>query len=174
LADPIENLTHANEETFLLLQIEDKEAIDEVDEIAAVEGVDLLFVGPGDLTISYGVPMQMDHPDVQRAYDRVANAAAKHGKWWGTTSATPEAAQKVLDRGGRMITCGGDHPYLLNDSRPRRGILKARRLPLMSFALYSDTRPLANARGSERINASPSRDRQGAVRRAVTRLREAH
>ena len=114
LADPIENLKHANEETFLLLQIEDKEAIDEVDEIAAVEGVDLLFVGPGDLTISYGVPMQMDHPDVQRAYDRVANAAAKHGKWWGTTSATPEVAQKVLDRGGRMITCGGDHPYLLN------------------------------------------------------------
>ena len=109
LGDSIEYLRHANEETFLVLQIEDKEAVDCVDEIAAVDGVDLLFIGPADLTISYGVPMQKEHPVVQHAMDKVANAAAKAGKWWGTVTNTPEAAQKELDRGARMVTCVNDH-----------------------------------------------------------------
>jgi 2-keto-3-deoxy-L-rhamnonate aldolase RhmA len=51
---------------------------------------------------------------MQQAIDRVAAAAAKHGKWWGTTSGTPEAAQKALDRGARMITAGVDHVFLVN------------------------------------------------------------
>ena len=51
-ADPVEYMEHANRETFLVLQIEDREAVECVDEIAAVEGVDLLFVGLGDLSIS--------------------------------------------------------------------------------------------------------------------------
>jgi 2-keto-3-deoxy-L-rhamnonate aldolase RhmA len=113
LADPVAHMRNANEETFLVLQIEDREAVECVDEIAALEGVDLLFVGPADLTISYGVPFQFDHPTVQRAIDRVASAVVKANKWWGTTSGTPEAAQKALDRGARMITCGGDHVFLV-------------------------------------------------------------
>lgn len=84
-----------------------------MEEIAAVEGVDLLFVGPGDLTISYGVPMQFQHPKVQRAIDRVASAAAKAGKWWGMLTGTPAAAQEPLDRGARMVTCGSDHVFLV-------------------------------------------------------------
>jgi 2-keto-3-deoxy-L-rhamnonate aldolase RhmA len=60
------------------------------------------------LTISYGVPFQFDHATVQRAIDRVAAAVVKAGKWWGTTSGSPEAAQKALDRGARMVTCGAD------------------------------------------------------------------
>jgi 4-hydroxy-2-oxoheptanedioate aldolase len=114
LADSLEYLKHGNEETFLALQIEDKEAVDCVDEIAAVEGVDLLFVGPADLTISYGVPMQKEHPLVQGAIDKVANATAKAGKWWGTVTNTPEAAQKELDRGARMVTCVNDHFLLVH------------------------------------------------------------
>jgi 4-hydroxy-2-oxoheptanedioate aldolase len=113
LADPSAHLRHGNDETFLALQIEDREAVECVEEIAALPGVDLLFVGPADLTISYDVPFQFDHPSVQRAIDRVAAAAAKTGKWWGTTSGTPEAAQKALDRGARMITCGSDHVFLV-------------------------------------------------------------
>lgn len=112
-ANPLEYMEHANKETFLVLQIEDKEAVDRIDEIAAVEGVDLLFVGPGDLTISYGVPMQVNHPLVQKAIDRVADATAKHGKWWGMPTGSPEAAQKLIDRGARFIVCGGDHGALV-------------------------------------------------------------
>lgn len=114
MVDAVTHVEHANREVFLVLQIEDKEAVERIDEIAAVPGYDILFIGPGDLTLSYGVPMQFNHPLIEAAFDCVAQAAARHGKWWGTTSGTPEAAQKVLDRGGRMITAGGDHGALLN------------------------------------------------------------
>jgi 4-hydroxy-2-oxoheptanedioate aldolase len=114
LADPIVYQKHANEETFLVLQIEDREAVEGVEGIASVEGVDVLFVGPADLTNSYGVSMQEDHPIVQKAIDRVAAAAAAAGKWWGIVTANPEAAQRALDRGARIITCGGDHGFIVN------------------------------------------------------------
>ena len=121
LADPLEHLKHGNQEVFLMLQIEDREAVECVDEIAAVEGVDLLFVGPGDLSISYGVAMKTDHPHIERAIDRVANACAKTGRWWGIPTGNPAAAQKQIDRGARLITCGGDHGFLVN------GFVNARR-----------------------------------------------
>ena len=62
LADPSQYIRHDNEQVFLALQIEDREAVDHIEEIAAVEGFDLFFVGPGDLSLSYGVPMQFGHP----------------------------------------------------------------------------------------------------------------
>lgn len=113
LSNPLEYLQERNEETFLAVQIEDREAVDCVEEIAAVKGVDLLFVGPADLSISYGVPLQRQHPLVQRALDKVANAAEKAGKWWGTVTDTPELAQLELDRGARMVTCADDHFLLV-------------------------------------------------------------
>jgi len=79
LADPLEHLQHGNREVFLALQIEDREAVDCVEDIAGVEGVDLLFIGPADSTISYGVPFDFDHSHVQRAIDRVAVAASNAG-----------------------------------------------------------------------------------------------
>ncbi len=119
LADPVEFMAQSNTETFLVLQIEDREAVECVEEIAAVPGVDLLFVGPADLTLSYGVPMEFDHPEVQRVIDRVARAAARAGKWWGIVTETPEAAQTALDCGARMVTCANDHFLLV------RGLQKA-------------------------------------------------
>jgi 4-hydroxy-2-oxoheptanedioate aldolase len=117
LADTAEHIRHANREVFLVLQIEDKEAIDSIDEIAAVEGFDLLFIGPGDLSLSLGVPLQFQHPLMEAAFDKVANAAARHGKWWGSVSGTSEAAQKILDRGGRIVTAAVDHVLLVNGFR---------------------------------------------------------
>jgi 4-hydroxy-2-oxoheptanedioate aldolase len=113
-ADMHEYLRHANEQVFLALQVEDKEAVEAIDEIVAVEGFDLVFVGPGDLSLSYGVPLQFDHPLLLKATERVAEATRKAGKWWGTTTGTPEAAQRALDMGARMVTAGGDHFSLVN------------------------------------------------------------
>jgi 4-hydroxy-2-oxoheptanedioate aldolase len=129
LTDPAEYLRERNAETFLVVQIEDREAVDCVDEIAAVNGVDLLFVGPADLSISYGVPMQREHPLVQRAIDRVANAAAKCGKWWGTVTPTPESAQKELDRGARFITCADDHFLLVKGLQDARQQFQSVHIP---------------------------------------------
>ncbi len=113
LADAGEYLSKANNEVFLAVQVEDKECVECVEEIAALPGVDLLFVGPADLSISYGVPFEFDHPLVQSAIDRVASAAQKAGKWWGLPTGSPEQAQSALDRGARLITAGNDHALLL-------------------------------------------------------------
>jgi 2-keto-3-deoxy-L-rhamnonate aldolase RhmA len=113
LTDAKEYLSQANDEVFLALQVEDKECVECVEEIAALPGVDLLFVGPGDLSISYRVPFEFDHPLVQSAIDRVASAAQKAGKWWGIPTGSPEQAQSALDRGARLITAGNDHALLL-------------------------------------------------------------
>lgn len=117
LADMHKYLRHANEEIFLVFQVEDREAVEAIDEIAAVPGFDLLFVGPGDLSLSYGVPLEFDHPLLQEATRRVAEAARKNNKWWGTTTATPEKAQRALDMGARMIVAGGDHGALVDGLR---------------------------------------------------------
>ena len=117
LSDSTRYLQQANGETFVALQIEDRDAVDRVEEIAAVPGVDLLFVGPADLSISLGVPLQFDHPSLQAAFDRVAEATQKAGIWWGTVTGSPASAQQALDRGARMITCANDHFLLLDGLR---------------------------------------------------------
>ena len=88
LDDSQEFLKHANRETFLMLQIEDPEAVEAADEIAAVEGVDLLFVGPADLSIAYGVPLQVTHPLIEKAIERVAAACAR-GEMVGHSNGEP-------------------------------------------------------------------------------------
>jgi 4-hydroxy-2-oxoheptanedioate aldolase len=114
LADTREYIRHANEEVFLALQIEDCEAVERIEEIAAVDGFDLFFIGPGDLSLSYGVPLQFDHPLLEQAIDRVAEVASAAGKWWGIPTGTPEAAQRALDRGAKMVLAGVDHLVLVN------------------------------------------------------------
>lgn len=117
LDDAREYLRGANDRVFLALQVEDRECLDQVDGIAALPGVDLLFVGPGDLGISLGAPLDFDHPLVQSAIDRVACAARKAGKWWGIPTGSPEQAQAMLDRGARLVTAGNDHSILLDGFR---------------------------------------------------------
>ena len=113
LANPREYLEHVAQEVFLVFQIEDKEAVEAIDEIADVEGFDVFFVGMGDLSLSYGVPFDFGNPILQEALERVAEAARKTGRWWGTPTGNPEHAQRIINLGGRMVTAGGDHMALL-------------------------------------------------------------
>lgn len=99
-------MAQANAETFLAVQIEDREAVDDIDAIAATPGVDILFIGPGDLTQSYGVPLQTRHDLILRAIDRVAEAAARHGKWWGLPVPSAEVAAQYAEQGARFFACG--------------------------------------------------------------------
>jgi len=93
----------ANEETFLVVQIEDREAVDEIDKIAAIPGIDVLFVGPGDLSQSYGHPGVIDHPLVETAIDRVSAAAARNGIAWGAPGISPDRTRSLLSRGATLI-----------------------------------------------------------------------
>jgi 4-hydroxy-2-oxoheptanedioate aldolase len=99
-------MAHTNRETFIAVQIEDREAVDAVDEIAAVDGVDILFIGPGDLSQSYGIPLQTDHPTMQKAVERVAEAAAKHNKWWGLPVGSAEQGDRFHQMGARFLASG--------------------------------------------------------------------
>jgi 4-hydroxy-2-oxoheptanedioate aldolase len=98
----------ANEQTFLVVQIEDPAVLAHVDEIAAVEGVDVLFLGPGDFSVLNGIPGQTDHPSVAEAIRRIAAAADKAGKAWGMPSPSPQRTRELLDLGARFIAHGAD------------------------------------------------------------------
>ena len=63
------------------------------------------------------MPLQFNHPLMRAAYERVAAAAARAGKWWGTTTPTPDSAREVIKLGGRMIIAGVDHSILLRGFR---------------------------------------------------------
>ncbi len=103
-----EYIQRANEETFIAVQIEDSEALDQVEAIAAVEGVDVVFFGPADFTVLSGIPGQFDHPLVARAIERVAAAAKAAGKHWGMPCGTPERAQELMALGARFLCHGAD------------------------------------------------------------------
>jgi 4-hydroxy-2-oxoheptanedioate aldolase len=98
----------ANEQTFIAVQLEDAKAVSQADEIAAVEGVDILFFGPADFSVLGGFPGQFDHPRVHEALAKIAGAAQKAGKNWGTTSANPEHSRKLMEMGARFICHGCD------------------------------------------------------------------
>jgi 4-hydroxy-2-oxoheptanedioate aldolase len=98
----------ANRETFVVIQIESREALEHADAIAAVEGVDVLMLGPGDFSILAGVPCQYDHELVQNAWKRLGAAAAKHGKHWGGPAFSPQHARQLLDLGARFICHSAD------------------------------------------------------------------
>ena len=100
-------LTYANDNTFVVVQIEDPEALDQIEEIVAAPGVDLVFVGPADLSHGLGVPGQMRDPRILKAIEEVAAACKKHGKHWGTPCSA-ESAPALLEMGARFLCSGAD------------------------------------------------------------------
>ena len=96
----------ANRETFLVVQIETPQAVENVDAIAAVEGVDGLFVGPGDL----GLRIQRTETDLTlpAAIETVAAAAKKHNKAWGIPASSAEQVREYRKQGAQLIAYGGD------------------------------------------------------------------
>jgi 4-hydroxy-2-oxoheptanedioate aldolase len=103
----VEYMRRANENTFLVAQIEDPEAVEEADEMASVEGIDVLFVGPGDLSQALGIPGQTGHPEVERAIERVALACERHGRAWGLP-VTAANVEKYTGMGARFCSTGAD------------------------------------------------------------------
>lgn len=101
-------LRQANAETFLIVQIEDTQALEEAEAMASVDGVDGLMLGPGDFSILSGVPGQWDHPLLADATRRVAEAARAAGKHWGQPAFSPQHAERLLEQGARLIFHGAD------------------------------------------------------------------
>lgn len=107
-ANPAQHIEQANRDRWLCVQIETVEAVERADAIAAVDGVDSLFVGPSDLSCTLGVPGQALHPKCITAMERVAAAVKKAGKTWGVLSRSPEHAAKCRELGCQLFSLAGD------------------------------------------------------------------
>ncbi|HIY23203.1 MAG TPA: 2,4-dihydroxyhept-2-ene-1,7-dioic acid aldolase [Candidatus Brachybacterium merdigallinarum] len=110
-------LRRAAEETLGVVQIETLGALADADRIAAMDGVDVLFVGPSDLSWALGVPGRLDSPPFQDALATVLAAATAHGKAAGILAATPEAARRYRDQGFRFLLIGSDGSLLAGSLR---------------------------------------------------------
>jgi 2-dehydro-3-deoxyglucarate aldolase/4-hydroxy-2-oxoheptanedioate aldolase len=98
----------ANRDTFVAIQIETIEAVDNISAIAAVKDVDLLFVGPSDLAQALGLTGQFDHPRCYETIERIANACRAAGKPWGIIARNADYATRWVDRGCRFLVLGAD------------------------------------------------------------------
>lgn len=86
-------LASANRETFLVVQIEEPDVLPHLDAIAGISGVDVLFVGPGDLSLGFGQPGAHAGSEVMQVVDAVAAAARRHGKRAGIPCAADQVAK---------------------------------------------------------------------------------
>ena len=102
-----EYLITANHERFIALQIEDPEPLAELEEIAQLEGFDMLFFGPGDFSQGIGAPGQWDHPLLIETRRRVAEVANKYGKFAATVG-SPDNLQELIDMGYHFVSVGAD------------------------------------------------------------------
>jgi 4-hydroxy-2-oxoheptanedioate aldolase len=105
--DFLDYLKQANEQRFVIVQIEDPEPLAELDAIAALPGIDMLFFGPGDFSHGIGEPGQWEHPQLLDARRRVAEAALAHGKFAGTV-ASPGNLDDLVALGYRFLSMGAD------------------------------------------------------------------
>jgi 2-dehydro-3-deoxyglucarate aldolase/4-hydroxy-2-oxoheptanedioate aldolase len=106
--DIIEKMASANEETLLIAQIETGQGVENADAIAAVDGIDVLWIGHFDLTNSLGIPGQFSHPDYVQAVDHVLAVCQAHGKAAGIMAGTVPSGQASLQQGFRALAYSGD------------------------------------------------------------------
>lgn len=105
---PADQVEIARQHRWLAVQIETEEAVECVDEIAATDGVDMLFVGPGDLSCALGVPGQMLHERCVAALHAVSNACQKSGTPWGTLSRSADHALACRELGCQLFSIASD------------------------------------------------------------------
>jgi 4-hydroxy-2-oxoheptanedioate aldolase len=106
-----------NEMVVGIIQIESRRAVEQVEEIAAIDGADVLFVGPTDLSHSLGVPGQFDHPDYLDAIDRTVAAASSHGKAAGILLYDMGSVARHLELGFRFVGLGSDGSFVADGAR---------------------------------------------------------
>ena len=104
-----------NDATMVIVQFESAAAVDRADEIAAVDGVDMVLIGVNDLLASLGLAGQFEHAKVREAYARAIAACRKHGKHVGVggLSTQPKLAAEFVAMGARLVSTGTDIQFLL-------------------------------------------------------------
>lgn len=102
-----EYLKEANQQRFVILQIEDPEPLDELEAIAALDGFDMLLFGPGDFSQGIGAPGDWNNPKIADTRKRVAKVAKQYGKFAGTVG-SPANLQELISMGYQFVSMGAD------------------------------------------------------------------
>lgn len=109
-----------NDEILTVVMIESPEGVKNADDIAAVDGIDVLLIGSFDLTSELGIAGQMGHPKLIDAYQAVADACRKHGKALGMGGINgDEDARRYIAMGSRFLSSGNDHSFIISGSIER-------------------------------------------------------
>ncbi len=98
----------SNAEVLLIAQVETAKGLGNLDEIASVAGIDVLWIGLYDLANSMGLPGQMQHPEIQAAIDRVIEACRTYGKVPAVLVTSVDEGRAQIARGFRLVAFGGD------------------------------------------------------------------
>ena len=119
-----------NAETAVIVMLETAEGIENCAAIAAVEGIDVLLIGSGDLTTDLGIPGQVDHPRLRDAYERVAAACKAHKKALGVGGIrhNTQLQGELIRLGARFVIAGTDTNYVLAGARQDTAALRAIKL----------------------------------------------
>lgn len=116
-----EYIKNANSDGLLIVQIEHKDAVKNIEEILSVDGIDGTFIGPYDLSMSLGVPGQLSHPSVLEAQNKVLEATLAHGLIAGIHLVHPDTAAKeceqAIAKGYRFIALGTDILFIGDSAR---------------------------------------------------------
>lgn len=116
-----------NDATMVVAMIESRDGLRNVDEIAAVDGVDILLIGTNDLCADLGIDGQFDHQHVADAYRRTIEACAKHGKTTGIggLASKPKLIEQFVKLGARYVSSGADLTFLLAGAKDRAASVRA-------------------------------------------------
>jgi 4-hydroxy-2-oxoheptanedioate aldolase len=112
VAETYAALNHA---TTVMVQFETAEALARADEIAAVEGIDMVMIGTNDLLADWGIPEQYEHPRVREAYASTIAACRRHGKHVGVggLARRPKLVEEFVRMGARYVSTGTDLGFLI-------------------------------------------------------------
>lgn len=109
-------IEQARNDVLCIATIEHPSAVDNIDEIAATPGLDIAFIGPGDLAMNLGIPGQFDHPKFKEAVSRAEAGLLKSHVALGGVARTADQAKQMLDRGYRSLVLGGFDWMLLQQA----------------------------------------------------------
>jgi 4-hydroxy-2-oxoheptanedioate aldolase len=104
-----EYMRQANDKTFIMVQIEDVEALDEIEAIAEIDGVDIIFIGPADLSHSLGIPGDFKNGKIRNTIRRAVKACRANGKYCGTSGLDYNYMKELISEGVNFITVSSDY-----------------------------------------------------------------
>lgn len=115
--NPAEYARVANDETLIMVQIETREAVDNLEDILTTPGVDAFLIGPNDLAASYGYLGEPLHPEVEKVVEQIITIGKDLGVPGGYAATTIEVNKMRVDQGFQWITLGGDMGFLAGAAR---------------------------------------------------------